>query len=104
VGHSSGKSGRQRRVGVAVDEHHVGTLFGEELFEKPEHLARHLPVRPAADREVEVRLRDTELFEEHIRHLVVVVLPGVNEDLLVALAERPAHGSGLDELGTRPDD
>ena len=42
--------------------------------------------------------RDPELVEEHRRELLVVVLPGVDQELFVAFAQRPGHGGGLDEL------
>ena len=47
---------------------------------------------------------EAELCEEHARERVVVVLAGVHEDLLVALAQRPGHGGGLDELRPVADD
>ena len=40
-----------------------------------------------------------ELVEEHARELVVVVLPRVDDQLLVALAQAPRHGGRLHELG-----
>src|SRR3712207_7624383 len=40
----------------------------------------------------------SELGDEHRRQLVVVVLPRVHEDLVVALAQRPRDRRGLDEL------
>jgi len=45
-----------------------------------------------------VRLRDAQLFEEDVGHVVVEVLPGVHQDLVVPLAQRATHRSGLDEL------
>ena len=39
-------------------------------------------MRAAGDSQVIVRLRDVHLIEEHIGHIVVVVLPGVYQDLL----------------------
>ena len=42
--------------------------------------------------------RDAELLEEHARQLVVVVLPGVDQQLLVVAPQRPRHGGRLHEL------
>ena len=47
---------------------------------------------------------EAELGEEDPRERVVVVLAGVHEDLLVALAQRPGHGGRLDELRPVADD
>ena len=59
---------------------------------------------PRAEVELAVGPRDAELAEEHRRQLVVVVLAGVHEQLLVALAQRARHRRGLDELRPVPDD
>ena len=51
---------------------------------------------------------DLELVEKHLRHVVVVVLPRVDDDFLylvfVMVPDGAAQCSGLDDLGTRPDD
>jgi len=48
---------------------------------------------------------EAELVEEHLRELAVVVLPGVDDDLLdPALAERDRGGPRLHELRPVPDD
>ena len=61
-------------------------------------------VRPAVDLELAVRRRDAELVEEDPRQLVVVMLPRVDEQLLVALAQGQRHGGRLDELRAVSDD
>ena len=46
------------------------------------------------------RFRKAQLLEEDLRELVVVVLPGVDDNLVEAvLAEGDRGGRGLDELG-----
>jgi hypothetical protein len=45
-----------------------------------------------------VGCRQSQLLEEDRRELLVVVLPGVDQDLLVACAQRAADRRGLDEL------
>jgi hypothetical protein len=56
------------------------------------------------DRELALGALETELGEEHARERVVVVLAGVHQDLLVALAQRAGDGGGLDELRPVADD
>jgi len=53
---------------------------------------------------VVVGRRDPEVAEEDLREEVVIVLPGVDEDLFVHFPEFPGDGSALDELGPGPDD
>ena len=49
-------------------------------------------------RQTNAHFRQLELAEEHRRQVVVVVLPGVHEHLLVALAQHPRHGRRFHEL------
>ena len=65
---------------------------------------RLLGVRPAADAEVDVRFGHSQIAEERLRHRVVVMLPGVNEDLrdLAAASVISAMiGADLHEVGAR---
>src|SRR5438094_3732486 len=45
-----------------------------------------------------------EPIEKDTGHLVVVMLPGVDQDHLMALSEHATDRCGLDELRPRPDD
>ena len=54
--------------------------------------------------ELAVRRRDAQLVEEDPRQLVVVVLPRVDEQLLVPLAQWQRHGGCLHELRAVSDD
>jgi hypothetical protein len=51
-----------------------------------------------ADPEVRLRRRNPELSEEKTGHLVVVVLPRVQQKLFVVPAKDPRNGRCLDEL------
>ena len=57
-----------------------------------------LSVGRRADPQLVIGRGDTELAEEHGRQLVVVVLAGVHEHLLVALAQHARDRRRLDEL------
>ena len=61
-------------------------------------------VRPGADAQFVVRPRDVQFVEEQVGHLAVVVLAGVDEDLLVLTGQGLADRRGLDELRPRADD
>ena len=58
--------------------------------------------------EVVVGVRDAQLVEEHLRHVVVVVLSRVDDDLLdavrVVFSDGAAQCGCLDDLGPCPDD
>ena len=58
----------------------------------------------AADPEAVVGPRQAELREEDAGHRLVVVLAGVDEDLVVARPQHRLQRGGLDELRPRPDD
>jgi hypothetical protein len=65
----------------------IGGLFfaatmAAARLEEHHHLAGELRVGAAADAEVHVRLREVEVAEEDVAHLRVVVLAGVDEELL----------------------
>ena len=53
----------------------------------------------ARDPELAIRLGEPKLGEEHAGELLVVVLAGVEENLLVSLPQPPGDGCGLDNDG-----
>ncbi|BDU21500.1 hypothetical protein DYGSA30_29570 [Dyella sp. GSA-30] len=64
-------------------------------------------MRPAADTQMVGRSWDIQLIEKHIRHVGVVVLTGMHQDLLYMLAvpgKRTRDNGGLDELWPGADD
>ena len=78
-----GERAGERRVGVAVDEQRVGSDVGDQRLERGEHARGLRGVRAAADAEQVLGRRQLELVEEDLRQLGVVVLAGVDGDLLV---------------------
>src|SRR5262245_28178789 len=88
------------RIGIAVDKDAVRLVFEQYFFERLEHPRGLLAVAGGADAEVDVGIRNVQLFEEHVGHVLVVVLPGVNQELFDALlrAQDTGYGGCLDEL------
>ena len=85
----------ERRVRVAVDEHPVGTLALHRMTDVRLHRVRigGVALEPV------VRLGKSELVEEDLRELVVVVLARMQHDLLDAcVAKRERHRRRLHEL------
>ena len=93
------EGGGDGRVHVAVDHDERGPTVDEQLLE-PDHDRcglRRVAARP--DLQVDVRLRQAELAEEDLGHLLVVVLAGVDEQLLDAeLVEGGDDRGGLREV------
>ena len=94
----------ERRVRVSIHQDEVRLLPLEDVFETAHHL-RGLPGMTAgSDSEVVVRPRHVQDVEEHVGHVLVVVLPGVDQNFLMMLSDLPAHRRGLDELRACADD
>jgi len=60
-------------------------------------------MRTGTHEKVVVRPGNIQLVKEDIRHLRVIMLPGMDEDLLVLLPELPGERGALDKLRTCPD-
>ena len=84
------------RVDVADNDHQIGLLFQADLLEGDHDLCRLLGVRAAADFQVDVGLGHAEIVEEGFAHLLVVVLAGVDEEVLDLLG---VFVHGLDDRG-----
>ena len=53
-----------------------------------QHLAGLLAVTARSDFQVDIRLRQLQMLKKYPRHAIVVVLPGVDEDLMMLPAQR----------------
>jgi hypothetical protein len=95
---------RERRVRVAVHHDDVGRFAFDDLAEPTHHRSGLSALRIRAHPEVVLRGRDVQFLEEHVGHGPAVVLAGVDEDLLVAFAERARDRERLHELRARADD
>ena len=68
-----------RRIDVADDDDPVGLLAQRDFFVSDHYAAGLLSVRAAAHLEMEVRLGQPQVAEERVRHVGVVVLPGMDD-------------------------
>src|SRR5262249_12091667 len=73
-------------------------------FEALEHAGGLDGVTGGPDAEVDVGRRQAELPEEDVGHQVVVVLAGVDEDLIMPAAQGAAEQGRLDALGPAAND
>ena len=93
------------RIGVAVNEHPVWVHVLKHRIKLLEHPAGHDAVGAASYTKMQVRVRDPELDEEGIRHVDVVMLPGMDDLVVDPLGrESLSHRGQFHELGTSPDD
>jgi hypothetical protein len=100
------KRASERGVDVADNEDGVRVRVEGHRLEAPEDF-RGLPgVRSRADAEIEVRVGKTEVAEERARHLMVVMLAGVDQQGVETAvgAQRFKQRSELHEIRPRPAD
>ena len=96
---------RRRGVHVASDEDDVGPVLAADLLERRHDPGGLAGVRVGADFEVDVGPRHAELIEEDARHVFVVVLTGVHEEVRDPPLEDLLHdGRHLHEVRPSADD
>jgi hypothetical protein len=88
--HPLGHDGGDAAVGVPEDEHGVRLFLEQDLLGLDESVPEDPPEAGGVDLEEVVGLADAELVEEDPAELVVVVLPGVHEDVVDGRVE-PRH-------------
>jgi hypothetical protein len=76
------QSGCECGVHIAVDDHQIWLVLNEEILQCSHDGGSLVAVAARADAEIDVRARQLQLTEEHFRHLVVVVLAGMNQQLV----------------------
>jgi hypothetical protein len=98
--------GRHRRVDVTDHEDEVGALLFDHAVELDHHPGGLFAVACRPDAERDIGARHAELLEEDLRHGLVVVLLGVNEERLQAgrLPEGLDDRGHLHEVRPGPDD
>jgi hypothetical protein len=84
-GHCAGQGG----VGVAVNQEPVRTFFEQQVLDALEHRAGLIGMRTRTHSQAHVGRGHLESLEKGTGHFVVVVLPGVHEDLRVPLSQLP---------------
>ena len=67
--------------GIHISDYHneIGLVLHAYLFKFDHHPGGLLGVGSGADTQVDVRNRDTQIAEEHVRHPFVIVLAGVEQ-------------------------
>ena len=100
-----GERAGERRVDVTGDDHDGGVDVEQDPLEGDQHLAGLLAVASRADAERVVGCREPEVLEDLLRHLAVVVLAGVDDDLRAPTPRRRSasiSGAIFTKLGRAP--
>ena len=90
------------RVGITVDHNPVWTLFQEHSLDRLEHTSCLSSMRPRAYPQVVVRRWNSKFIEELGRHVIIVVLPCMNNEFFVSLPYRATYWRKLHELRSCP--
>ena len=80
-----------RGIGIPENKQQIRLLLLQDLFQSNQHSPSHLPVTSAGDPQVVVRLWNIHFLKKNIRHIVVVMLPRVNQNFLKFPAKDPGH-------------
>lgn len=101
-----GEGAGQGRIGVAVNQDGCRLLFEQDCFQSLQHARSHGAVCSARYTEVERRRGNAEFGKENVRHVVVKVLPGMDEHFFkdTRCRQDATNGGGLDELRPSPHD
>ena len=94
------QGGRDGRVDVAVNQHQVGLAFQHDRLEAGHDVRGLTGMASRPHAQVDVWRGNLELLEEHVRHVGVVVLAGMDQGLLYlgVLLERAQHGRNFHEI------
>jgi hypothetical protein len=92
-------------VGVALDEDDIRGLLHENVLDAGHDLRGLAGLGPGADIEVVLRFGQFEFLEERPVHLVRIVLPGVEDEVVeVSCFAFPDDRGHLDDLGPGAED
>ena len=86
-----GDRARQGGVGVPVYHQVIRLLLQQDVLDPHHHGRGLLRMAPRSDAEVIVRPGNLQLFEKDIRHIAVVMLAGMHQQLLIFPPQRPGH-------------
>src|SRR5580658_488496 len=77
------------RINISVDQHHVRPVCESDGLESAHDRGSLLSMRSRTNIQVFIGFRDSELLEEHIRHLHVIMLTCVDESLNMPMTGEP---------------
>src|SRR5215831_6925196 len=90
----------KRGVRIPIHDQPVWRLLHKNLFDRFKHTTGLGSMGSRTNPEMIVWRRDLQFIKEERRHLIIVVLPRMDDDFLVPLPERTTHRRKLDELRT----
>ena len=89
-------------IHVAIDKYKVGLAIGNHRLKAGDDFGGLAGVAAGTDAQVQVRSGHIQLLEENVRHVRVIVLPGVDQSLArsVVPGQCRQYGSYFHEVGT----
>ena len=94
---------RQASIGIAVKQQRIGLFQLEDFIRLGNHFGDRTGRRRTHGAQEVVRLANAQVVEEHLVELVVVVLPGVHQDVVSLLIEFSDDAAHLDQFGPSTD-
>ena len=94
----------QRAVGVSEHEQPVGPLLAQQRLRPLDDLTDARAEAGAVHMQLTIWRAYAELFEEDVAQAGVVVLPGMDEDVIDGLVEPLDHAAEPDDLGAGTED
>ena len=77
-----GQGAGQRGIGIAINQHPIWLFFEKDLFDGRQHSPCLKAVQTGTDIKVVLWFGDFEFSEKYGRHVVIIVLAGMNKNLL----------------------
>ena len=94
---------RKRGIRIAVHQQEIRLFLKQDVLDFSEHFACLMAMRAGSYAKVIFGMRDAQFFKKYIRHIVVIVLAGMDDNLLHFSGKRGGNDGGLDELRPCPD-
>jgi hypothetical protein len=101
----SGQAACDGRIDIADNDDEIGPFFEKDFFKLDHYAGGLLRVRSRPDSKINVRLRELKIVEEHLRHIFIVMLAGVDDEVPYAfyIPEGPVKRRYFHEIRARTD-
>src|SRR5688572_573302 len=95
---------RKSAIRIAENQNFVRLMLGQNLVRLSKNLTDLLAEAVRPDTEMNVGCADLEIADKNIAEALVIVLSGMNRDVIAVLIEDLDHQAKPDYFGTRPED
>src|SRR5687767_12468003 len=95
---------RKGAIRITENQNFVRLVLGKNFVRFPENLTYLLAEAVSTDTEMNVWCADLEIADKNIAKTLVIVLSGMDRDVIAVLIEDLDHQAKPDYFGTRPED